>query len=105
MTLALRSTPRAESCHSLRLMLKNPYELLTMPKANQPRDRVETRKELELLLSAMSTSINDLIGLDRNYPIDYCDEQLRRPVQNPGYVKPRNPEKSDFGFNPKFHCG
>jgi len=35
-------------------MLKNPCDLLTMPKPSKPRDRVVTRKELQLLLGAMS---------------------------------------------------
>lgn len=38
-------------------MLKNPCELLTLPKANKPRDRVVTRKELDLLLGAMSSQM------------------------------------------------
>lgn len=35
-------------------MLDNPCELLSLPRPNKPRDRVVTRKELELLLTAMS---------------------------------------------------
>ncbi|MEM6386262.1 MAG: hypothetical protein AAF718_08510 [Pseudomonadota bacterium] len=34
--------------------LENPCELLTIPKANKPRDRVVTREELALLIGAMS---------------------------------------------------
>lgn len=44
-------------------MLKNPCELLTMPKTNKPRDRVVTRKELELLLGAMSPKMAVIVEL------------------------------------------
>jgi integrase len=44
-------------------MLINPCELLTMPKANKPRDRVVTRKELELLLGAMTPQMAVIVEL------------------------------------------
>ncbi|QJF50757.1 tyrosine-type recombinase/integrase [Roseobacter ponti] len=44
-------------------MLKNPCDLLTMPKANKPRDRVVTRKELDLLLGAMSPQMAVIVEL------------------------------------------
>lgn len=44
-------------------MLQNPCELITMPKPSKPRDRVVTRDELKLLLSAMSPQMAVIVEL------------------------------------------
>lgn len=44
-------------------MLENPCELLTVPKPDQPCDRVITRDELKLLLSAMSSQMAVIVEL------------------------------------------
>ena len=43
--------------------LENPCELLTVPRANKPRDRVVTRQELALLLGAMSPKMAVIVEL------------------------------------------
>lgn len=44
-------------------LLSNPCELLTLPRAHKPRDRVVTRKELKLLLNAMSPQMAVIVEL------------------------------------------
>lgn len=45
------------------IMLKNPCDLITMPKPNKARERVVTRRELELLISAMSPQMAVIVEL------------------------------------------
>ena len=44
-------------------MPENPCDLLTLPKPNKPRDRVVTRKELELLLGAVTPQMAVIVEL------------------------------------------
>ena len=44
-------------------ILQNPSDMLTIPRPSKPRDRVVTRKELKLLLGAMSSQMAVIVEL------------------------------------------